>query len=247
MTTPNNKLWLDANWPAPKNIRAGTSLRTGGHSLSPYSSLNLAQHVGDAPDNVNNNRKIVNDYLNLPSEPYWLNQTHSSEIINLDNVHKSRKADGSFTSNRKNICTILTADCVPVLFCNKNGTKIAAIHAGWKGICGGIIEKAIKKFPEPEHLLVWIGPCISSEYYEVGKDVYESCLTHSDSTQIAFEQITNEHWYANLVKIVKILCENSRVGAIYECGLCTFKRDDLFFSYRRDGKTGRTASMIWME
>lgn len=247
MTSPNNKLWLDADWPAPKNIHAGTSLRMGGNSLAPYNNFNLAQHVGDDANDVNKNRKILCDHLNLPHKPYWLNQTHSSDIFNMDRTDENRDADGSFTSKRNSVCAILTADCVPVLFCNQKGTKIAAIHAGWKGICGGIIENAIEIFSESDGLLVWIGPCISKKHYEVGKDVYENCLNHSPMTQKAFEQVNDNHWYADLVRIVKILAENSGVGAIYECDLCTFKEDDLFFSYRRDGTTGRTASLIWME
>jgi hypothetical protein len=247
MAQQSNKLWIDADWPAPKNVRAGTSLRIGGHSKTPYNSLNLAQHVGDDPDDVRRNRNILSHHFKFQSEPFWLNQTHSSNIISIDNTLVDREADGSFTSCKNKVCTIMTADCVPVLLCNKSGTGIAAIHAGWKGICSGIIENAIKSFSEPEEILVWIGPCISSEHYEVGKDVYESCLNHSNLVKSAFKPNNVDHWYANLVKIVSILLENKGVGSIYECNLCTYEMDDLFFSYRRDGNTGRTASMIWME
>ncbi len=247
MTQRSNKLWLDADWPAPKNIHAGTTTRINGYSKTPYNSLNLAQHVGDDSNNVKRNRKILSDHLKLQSEPFWLNQTHSSSIISIDNTLEDREADGSFTSRKNKVCTIMTADCVPVLFCNKNGTKVAAIHAGWKGICAGIIENAVKTFSDPESILVWIGPCISNKHYEIGKDVYEGGLNHSNTVASAFEQINVNHWYADLVKIVRILLENTGVGAIYECNLCTYEMEDMFFSYRRDGNTGRTASMIWME
>lgn len=247
MIRQTNKLWLDADWPAPKHIRAGTSIRTGGHSKTPFNDLNLAKHVGDDPDNVEKNRETLINYLKLKSEPIWLNQTHSAEIISIDNTLGDREADASFTTKQHQVCTVMTADCVPILFCKKDGTKVAAIHAGWKGICGGIIENSINAFSEPETILAWIGPCISSEHYEVGNNVYESCLNHSNLVKSAFEQTNVKHWHADLVKIVRILLENRGVGAIYECNLCTYKMDDLFFSYRRDGNTGRTASMIWME
>lgn len=247
MTQQINNLWLWADWPVPKHVRAGTSVRIGGHSKSPYNELNLANHVGDDSANVKKNRETLSHHLELPSEPIWLNQTHSSDIISIDTIPENNDADGSFTRKQNNVCAIMTADCVPILFCNKDGTKIAAIHAGWRGICGGIIENAIKEFSESETILTWIGPCISSEHYEVGKDVYDGCLNHSNLLKNAFKQTSTNHWHADLAKIVRILLENAGVGAIYECKLCTYKMDDLFFSYRRDGNTGRTASMIWIE
>jgi len=246
MTKQINKYWLRADWPAPEHIRAGVSIRLGGHSDKPYNDLNLALHVGDKSTNVNKNRETLIKHLNLQSDPTWLNQTHSTEIISLDTPIDNLNADGSYTTKQNKVCVVMTADCIPILFCNKDGTKVAAIHAGWKGICGGIIEKAMKIFPDPETVLVWIGPCISSEHYEVGKDVYENCLNHSNLLNNAFNRINVDHWHCDLSKIVKILLKNSGVGAIYECNLCTYKMDELFFSYRRDGNTGRTASMIWM-
>ena len=247
MTKQKNKLWLWADWPAPKHVRVGTSIRIGGHSKTPYNDFNLAQHVGDDHDDVKTNRKILNSHLQLQSDPIWLNQTHSSNIISIDASPENRAADGSFTTKQNKVCAILTADCVPILFCNKAGTKIAAIHAGWKGICGGIIENTIKSFSEPESLFVWIGPCISNEHYEVGKDVYESCINHSSLSKSAFHRVNVDHWHCDLVKIVEIILKKAGIGAIYECNLCTYKMDELFYSYRRDGTTGRTASMIWME
>lgn len=247
MTSQKNKFWLDADWPAPKHIRAGTSIRTGGYSKAPYNELNIAHHVGDNPDDVKKNREALSDYLQLQSEPVWLKQTHSSNIISIDNTSGNRQADASFTKQKHKVCVIMTADCVPILLCNKDGTKIAAVHAGWRGICSGIIEKSLNAFSEPETVIAWIGPCISQEYYEVGIDVYENCLRQSHLLKNAFEQTNASHWQVNLVKIVRILMEKERVGLIHECGLCTYKMDEMFYSYRRDGTTGRAASMIWME
>lgn len=239
--------WLWADWPAPKNIHAGTSLRTSGFSLPPFKGFNLAQHVNDNEHNVAQNRKKLIKNLSLKSTPIWLNQTHSKDIISIDELPENRDADGAITTTPNRVCVVLTADCVPVLFCNQSGTKIAAVHAGWKGICNGIIENAINMYTDPSSLLVWIGPCISQKYYEVGNDLYNACLSHSDSLKGAFQTKNDKHWYCNLSSLVKITLKNNGVGAIYECGLCTYKEQDLFYSYRRDGITGRTASMIWME
>lgn len=247
MTSQENKIWIEANWPAPKHIRAGASLRTGGHSQQPYDELNLAFHVGDNPENVKKNRNTLTKNLLLQSDPVWLEQIHSSKIVCINSALENIEADASYTTTKNKVCTVMTADCVPILFCSDGGTKVAAVHAGWKGICAGIIENSIKMLTPPESLLAWIGPCISAKHYEIGRDVYESCTNHSTLLEKAFQQRDENHWHCDLVKIIKILLENCGVEAIYECNLCTYENADLFFSYRRDGKTGRTASMVWME
>ena len=247
MIKPNEKIWINADWSAPNHIRAGTSLRLGGFSAPPYNELNLARHVGDTEEDVKKNRKTLANFLKLKKEPGWLEQTHSAKIISLEDNDYQSTADASCTTLKHLVCAVMTADCVPVLFCNKEGTKIAAIHAGWRGICTGIVENSINVFTRPETVLAWIGPCISNEYYEVGEDVYSGCLNHSMLLKPAFEKKDDTHWHADLGKMVRILLENAGIGSIYECKLCTYARNDLFFSYRRDGITGRTASMIWME
>ncbi|MGB1800376.1 MAG: peptidoglycan editing factor PgeF [Gammaproteobacteria bacterium] len=245
--TQKNRIWIEADWPTPKHIRAGTTLRTGGHSQQPYDELNLALHVNDNPEDVKKNRSTLIENLHLQSEPVWLNQIHSSKIICINNAPENLEADASYTTEKNKVCSVMTADCVPVLFCNQEGTKVAAVHAGWRGICGGIVENSIKTLASAESLLAWIGPCISANHYEVGKEVYESCTNHSTLLEKAFEQRDENHWSCDLVKIINILLKNCGVGSIYECNLCTYEKPDLFFSYRRDGDTGRTASMIWME
>jgi len=247
MTKQSENFWLWADWPIPKHVRAGTSLRNGGISQPPYNELNLGLHVGDDQKKVLYNRETLSQYLKLRSQPVWLDQEHSTNIISLDDHTKEAPADGSYTTTKNNTCTIMTADCVPILFCNAAGTKVAAIHAGWKGICNGIIENAVNLFSNPDTVFVWIGPCISGKYYEVGKDVYEKCLEHDMTLESAFTQRNQDHWLCELAEIVKIILKKSEVGLIYECGLCTYKMDKLFYSYRREGVTGRTASMIWME
>ncbi len=246
MTQPPDDLWMWADWPAPKKIRAGTSLRFGGCSRWPYQDLNLALHVGDLPENVIKNRKILTRHLSLPTAPVWLEQIHGAKIISIDAGPENFSADGSYTTQQNKVCAVMTADCVPILFCDVGGTQIGAIHAGWRGICCGIIEKAVQAFSRPASLQIWIGPCISSQHYIVGKAVYEQCLAHSIRLKSAFHQINTDHWYCDLVKIVKIILKKSGVDSIHESGLCTYTEDSLFYSYRRDGKTGRMATMIWM-
>ncbi|MFT5395674.1 MAG: YfiH family protein [Gammaproteobacteria bacterium] len=247
MTKQPDNFWLWADWPTPKHVRAGTSLRSGGISMPPFNELNLGLHVGDETKNVLHNREFLSQHLKLRSDPFWLDQIHSNNIIALDDYTTDTSADGSYTTKKNNACTIMAADCVPILFCNAAGTKVAAIHAGWKGICNGIIEKAANLFSNPDTVFVWIGPCISGKYYEVGRDVYEQCLDHETKLKSAFIQKNEDHWHCELAMIVKIILKNSGVGLIYESGLCTYKMDKLFYSYRREVITGRTASMIWME
>ena len=247
MTKQSDNSWLWADWPAPEHVRAGTSLRSGGISMPPFNELNLGLHVGDDAKDVLNNRETLSQHLKLSSVPVWLDQIHSTDIITLDNHPIELSADGSYTTKRNKVCTIMTADCVPILFCNTSGTKVAAIHAGWRGICNGIIENAVNVLSNTDSILVWIGPCISSDHYEVGKDVHHQCLNHTASLESAFVRANEDHWHCDLIKIVKIILKKSGVSLIYDCGLCTYEMDKLFFSYRRDGITGRTASMIWME
>ena len=246
MTNEHNT-WIWADWPAPDHIRAGTTTRRGGYSRSPFDELNLAQHVGDSINTVNKNRKKISKQLSLKSAPLWLNQYHSNQIIPADTYSKNQNADAIMASKTNTVCTIMTADCVPILICDKQGEKIAAVHAGWRGISSGIIEKTIKQFSEPENVLVWLGPCISQEFYEVGEDVFLACIHHETKLSSTFIQKDDQHWHYDLPESVKIILKNSGIGAIYECGLCTYRQSDLFYSYRRDGKTGRTAAMIWME
>ncbi|MCG8378936.1 MAG: peptidoglycan editing factor PgeF [Proteobacteria bacterium] len=242
-----DKFWLSAEWPAPDHIHAGISLRHGGISNKPFNGLNLAKHVNDDIEAVNKNREKIKQILGIDSEPVWLNQTHSNKIISLGKLTDNFDADGSISSTQKIVCVVLTADCVPLLLCNKTGTQIGAIHVGWKGLSCGIIENAVAKFSEPKSLFAWIGPNITKQHYEVGHDVLNACVAHSKGLKNAFDPVKNNHWLCDLSKLAKIILKKCGVGAIYECGLCTYENSDLFYSYRRDGITGRNASMIWME
>ncbi|MEQ8428652.1 MAG: peptidoglycan editing factor PgeF [Gammaproteobacteria bacterium] len=246
--TVNSKDWIEADWPAAAHVRAGTSLRVGGVSQGNYASLNLAAHVGDDANSVLANRDSFIARHKLPAAPAWLQQVHGNRIINLDTEQaESGKADGSMTRRHNTVCAVLTADCVPLLFSDEQGECIAAVHAGWRGTCKGIIDRVVDLFPEPEQLLVWIGPCISKACYEVGQDVVSACLAYREASQTALEQTDATHWQLDMRKLVKLSLTANRVNRVYDSGLCTYEQADLFYSYRRDGKTGRTASLIWME
>ena len=246
MTERKDNFWLEADWPAPNNIKAGTSTRISGYSRDPYNESNLSFNVGDNPNDVEKNRAALLDYLILQDSPVWLEQKHGGKILSIDKIPDDIKADGSYTTRKNRVCVVTTADCVPILFCNKEGTKVAATHAGWKGICKGIIENTVNIFEHPESMLVWIGPHISSKHYEIGEDVYSSFLDYSITLESSFKKINEKKWSCCLNNIVKILLKNTGIHKIYGCDLCVYEMDNLFFSHRRDGNTGRTATMIWI-
>ncbi|VAX09345.1 FIG00003370: Multicopper polyphenol oxidase [hydrothermal vent metagenome] len=235
--------WLIPDWPAPANIHGATSLRHGGVSLPPYDSLNLGKHVGDDPAAVTENRRR----LQLPSEPIWLTQTHGTHIIDAAR-HKAdqAEADGSTTTQAGVICAVLTADCLPVLICNSQGTQVAAIHAGWRGLAAGILEAAIKKFSvNNKELLIWLGPAIGPAAYEVGDEVRDIFLSHDASAKSAFLARQGK-WQMNIYPLARQRLQALGITAIYGGQYCSYTKADRFFSYRRDGISGRMASLIWM-
>ncbi len=238
--------WIPANWEAPPGIKAGISTRTGGYSHAPYSGFNLALHVGDSESDVRRNREQLKSFLSLTREPVWLNQVHKSRIIN-SGFEKKNVADGIVTEVPQLPCVILTADCVPLLMCNSTGKKIGAIHVGWRGLVAGIVNNAISWFDSsPEEIIIWIGPHIRDENYEVGQDVYDACVNLDNDLQSGFTKKGRDHWYANLEMMIKTILNKQGIYRIFTTPFCTYKDDDLFFSYRREGVTGRMASMIWM-
>ncbi len=242
--TFNPEQWLIPDWPAPTNIRAGTSLRHGGVSLPPYASLNLGDHVGDDPAAVAENRQR----LKLPSEPVWLEQTHSPRIINAAHCTDGQnKADGSYSTQANIICAVLTADCLPLLICNKQGTQVAAVHAGWRGLASGIIEATLKKFTDDcSELLIWLGPAIGPDNYEVGNDLRQIFMAHDPAANAAFTA-QKETWHMDIYHLARQRLQTLGITAIYGGNHCCYREQEQFYSYRRDGITGRMASLIWRE
>jgi YfiH family protein len=236
------------DWPAPPHIKSMQTLRAGGKSEGKYNSFNLATHVNDEINVVHLNRDLLNQYL--PSAPYWLNQTHSVDVLKIPSA--TLNGDASYTIDKNTVCVVQTADCLPLLVTNMDGTIVAAIHAGWRGLLNGVIENTIEKMNmSPNELLVWLGPAISQKHFEVGFDVKNSfCEKHSEAEK-AFHLISDQKWLADIYVLAKIrlnLCGISQIyGGSVSNDNCTFANELEYFSYRRDGITGRMASLIWID
>lgn len=249
---------IQPDWPAPKQIRALCTTRSGGVSLPPFDSFNLASHVGDAPLSVKQNRQILNDMAHLPSDPMWLEQLHTDKLVSLNGVDSSSwsapEADAAWSSEAGQVAVVMTADCLPLLVTNRAGSLVCAIHAGWKGLANGIVRKSLLALAEkPENLLVWIGPSIRQPHFEVGQDVFEAFVKHSPKSaryfqmQEADSHSTQTKYLADLAGLLIFELKALGVEQIYDSGLCSYEEDSRFYSYRRDGQTGRMASLIWIE
>lgn len=247
-TTAKPGDYLQPDWPAPSNIVAWVSCRQGGVSAPPYASLNPATHVGDEPANVQRNRQIISQQCQLPSAPVWLNQTHSTDIIELTpSAPEHVDADGAISSALNRVCVVQTADCLPVLICDQTGTQVAAIHAGWRGLVAGILERAVARMQaQPQQLLVWLGPAISAQYFEVGAEVRQQFVTLNARNQNAFTASHRpQHYMADLYQLARNQLQSVGVAAIYGGQYCSYADERRFYSYRRDGVTGRMASLIY--
>ncbi len=241
-----NKHWLQPDWPASVNIHAITTLRTGGVSQGDYTSLNLATHVGDNPDLVKQNRQIITNLLSLPSEPVWLNQTHSNIAVEAHQVTMPPQADASYTGQPGVVCAVMTADCLPLLVCSTDGTEIAAIHAGWRGLLDGIIDNTIMALHRDD-ILVWLGPAIGPECFEVGAEVRDAFLAKSVNFSSAFKIAKNNKYLADIYQLARINLAKLGINKIYGGGFCTMTEHERFYSYRRDKQTGRMATLIWRD
>lgn len=238
--------FISAKWPAPKNIKTLVTTRKGGVSAQPWNHLNLATHVNDNPLDVAENRIMLKQQAKLPSEPEWLNQSHSIEAINLDK-DSNREADASYATMINKIATVLTADCLPLLVCNKAGTEVAAIHAGWPGLVKGIIKQSIESMhSKPNDLMVWVGPAISQKNYEVGEEVRQAFCKQNPKAESHFIIKKQNKYLADLPSLAKQQLNQLGIDQIFLSNWCSYDLEDQFFSYRRDGLTGRMASMIWI-
>lgn len=241
-----NELWLRADWPAPRGVHAVTTLRGGGASAGPFASLNPALHVGDNPAHVGENRRLIREMLHLPGEPVWLEQVHGVCVVQADAVHGLQQADAGFTAVKGVVCAVMTADCLPVLLCTQSGTAVAAVHGGWRGLLDGIIENAVAALPN-EPLYAWLGPAIGPSCFEVGGEVRAAFVARAPFYADAFTPLKNGKWLADIYWLGRLALRALGVDAIYGGGYCTMTDEARFFSYRRDGRTGRMASLIWMD
>ncbi|WP_298606997.1 peptidoglycan editing factor PgeF [uncultured Thiothrix sp.] len=241
------KDWLKPDWPAPENVHAVCTTRSGGISVAPFDSLNLGEHVGDDPIAVARNRQLVAEVLDLPSTPFWLQQVHGVKVArqNVDNL--GCPADASVSFKTHEVCVVMTADCLPVLFCNRAGTRVAAAHAGWRGLCDGVLEATVHALDcDPAEILAWMGPAIGPQAFEVGDEVRTAFMAHDPQATKAFQATKTGKWLADIYQLGQQRLLASGVKAVYGGGLCTYTQQDLFFSFRRDNQTGRMASLIWL-
>jgi YfiH family protein len=249
--------FIEQQWPFPKGVNALLSNRSGGVSQKPYDSFNLGDHVGDRAEDVLQNRAIF--AKGLPSEPIWLQQTHSIVVSTPESRSLTPffpiPADASVTNIPDEVLVIMTADCLPVLLANSKGNTIGAAHAGWRGLCAGVLENTVAELlnlsedKNPADLIAWLGPAIGPDAFEVGEDVVNSFNTSNFPTSSkAFRPIANKpgKYLANIYQLAKGRLEACGVKAIYGGQYCTVKDREEFFSYRRDGQTGRFASAIWI-
>jgi len=234
-------------WPAPKGVVACSSTRDGGVSLPPYDSLNLGAHCGDNRDSVETNRQRFYQAMNMPSPPVWLEQVHGKAVLNLDEApFASKQADAAYTHSAGQVCAVMTADCLPVLFCNRAGNQVAAAHAGWRGLCAGVLEETVARFQDsPANILAWLGPAIGPQAFEVGPEVREAFIDKDKKAAQAFRAF-GKKYYADIYQLARQRLENLGVTQVYGGDRCTLTESNDFFSYRREKVTGRMASFIWI-
>ncbi len=263
--------YLTPDWPAPASVRALQTTRSGGLSGAPYHSLNLGTHVGDAPLLVARNRNSLNTLL--PSEPVWLEQVHGTRVANADHANCREIADACIATKHGAVCVVMTADCLPILLCDTQGTVVAAVHAGWKGLAAGVIEATVNKMqtatthgnllgnnPARENaaqslqLMAWLGPAISPIAFEVGAEVRDCFVAQNPASAAAFTAVPQREagcgaapkFHADLYALARLRLHALGITQIYGGNRCTYTESDTFFSYRRDGVTGRMASFIWL-
>lgn len=234
------------DWPAPSHVKALQTTRLGGFSQGDFAELNLAAHVGDDPITVNRNRQLLAPWL--PSEPVWLNQVHGVTVVDAGVASCVSDADASYSNKKGAVCAVMTADCLPLLVCDQSGTEVAAIHAGWKGLLDGVIESTIQTMQSaPESLLVWMGPAIGPTAFEVGTEVKSAFIDQQMEAEAAFVPNPNDKWLGDLYLLARLRLQRLGVKYIHGGELCTYSDNQRFFSYRRDGVTGRMATLIWLE
>ena len=241
--------WITPNWPAPPGVRVVTTTRSGGASRPPYASLNLGAGAGDAPAAVAANRVRLRSLLGLELEPCWLKQVHGSVVVRATRYDRAPRADASVGEAGSPPCAVLTADCLPVVLCDTSGTRIGIAHAGWRGLANGVIASCAAFMDRPSRdLLAWLGPAIGPKSYEVGPEVRDACLAAAPDARPAFVPSPTRpgRWLANLYAVAACQLGSIGVGHVYGGGFCTFVDESRFFSHRRDGATGRFATLAWI-
>ena len=241
--------WIHPDWPAPPGVRAITTTRSGGESRASYASLNLGAGTGDAPAAVVRNRARLRAALGLEHEPCWLRQVHGSDVVRAARHDGTPRADASVGEPGSPPCVVLTADCLPVVLCDTSGTRVGTAHAGWRGLANGVIARCVEHMDRPgRDLLAWLGPAIGRYSYEVGPEVRDACLAATPGARSAFAPLPARtgRWRADLYAIAASQLASLGVERVYGGGFCTYRDQTRFFSHRRDGATGRFATLAWI-
>ena len=241
--------WITPDWPAPEHVASVSTTRIGGFSKGSYSGFNLAAHVGDNLQHVIENRRLLCNSLHLPSEPCWLDQRHGAQVIRLPaETGCPVQADAVYTMTPEVVCVVLTADCLPVLFCDREGSCIAAAHAGWRGLLSGVLEKTLDALPaDPSRLLCWLGPAIGSGKFEVDEKLRHQFVMKGSENESAFHACKADKYLADIYQIARNILTAKGVQSVSGGNYCTYTQCQEFFSYRRDGITGRMATLIWFK
>ena len=238
---------LSASWPAPSHVRALTTLRTGGVSSGVFSTFNLASHVGDTPEAVTQNRALLKRALRLPAEPCWLSQVHGCDVVDVSKGFTGVVADAAYTTTPGSVVAVMTADCIPLFLSDTDGSFVAIVHVGWRGLCAGVIEAFLDTLALPfKQILAWTGPGIGRDAYQVRADVRETLIDSFAGHESALTA-TGNHWMTDLPKMVEQRLRHRGVIRIFHSGQCTYRQADAYFSYRRDAQCGRMASLAWLE
>lgn len=244
MTDALHQSFIVPDWPAPPNVCAIQTTRVGGISAEPFDSLNIGDHVGDNSLHVAQNRQLLASYV--PTEPVWMNQVHGVRVLDAAKSSCIESADAAFTKQSNVVCVTMTADCLPVLICNGEGTAVAAVHAGWRSLCDGVIKATVTAMSEESsQLMAWLGPAIGPEAFEVGAEVRNQFIQKDAQAESAFK-VHGDRYLGDLYMIAKQRLNQLGVTQIYGGGLCTYADKSRFFSFRRDGATGRMATLIWL-
>jgi polyphenol oxidase len=239
---------LIPDWPAPDRVRALITTRQGGVSQPPYDSLNLALQVGDDPVAVTRNRADLCQACGVPREPFWLSQVHGCRVADSASDLPGCEADAVFSRRSHQVCGVLTADCLPLLMTDRAGRVVCAVHAGWRGLAAGVVESAVARLSvPPQELLVWMGPAIGSDAFEVGDEVRQAFVKRSAEDAQAFRRNSRGRWLADIYHLARLRLRRLGVGYVGGGDYCTWTQSSLFFSYRREGETGRMAALIWLE
>ncbi|OOF71014.1 peptidoglycan editing factor PgeF [Rodentibacter caecimuris] len=236
------------NWSVPRSVQAFSTTRKGGVSLPPFNSFNLGDHVGDDKSAVKINRTLLVEQNVLPHLPLFLTQIHSTKVIHLPHTEKDVNADAVYTNQPNQVCLVMTADCLPVLLTNKQGNEVAAAHAGWRGLCNGILEETVRQFRcTPNEIIAWLGPAIGPNAFQVGKDVVEQFVSIDPIAKQAFKIDSSQpdKYLGNLYQLATQRLNALGIFQISGGEYCTFTEKERFFSFRREKQTGRMASLIW--